>query len=148
MRKARKMEAYRGHSALTDWANKPIGSWESFWSGLLHEGRWKWWRWNNENMNFIYWNCLLFAGCRSCVLNCYDLFYIYFLRWLLGAHNDFFCKITVQRSIYYLEISNSQERLKISGWPIYSSRIIEIFVLNLRFSDVMMFTFYYQNTVE
>ena len=40
MRKARKMETCRGHSALTDWAGKPIGSWESFWSSLLHDGRW------------------------------------------------------------------------------------------------------------
>ena len=40
MRKARKMETSRGHSALTDWAGKPIGSWESFLSSLLHEGRW------------------------------------------------------------------------------------------------------------
>ena len=40
MRKARKMETCRGHSALTDWAGKPIGSWESFLSSLLHEGRW------------------------------------------------------------------------------------------------------------
>ena len=49
------------------------------------------WRWNNKNMSFIiYWNCLLFASCRSCFFNCDDLFSIYFLRWLLGAHNDFF----------------------------------------------------------
>ena len=48
-----------------------------------------------------------------------------------GTQRLFFCKITVQRSIYCLEIFNSQERLKISGWPIYSSRIIKIFLLNL-----------------
>ena len=34
VRKARKMETSRGHSALTD------GSWESFLSSLLHERRW------------------------------------------------------------------------------------------------------------
>ena len=35
-----KWRACRGCSALTDWAGKPVGSWECFWSGLLHKGMW------------------------------------------------------------------------------------------------------------
>ena len=56
-----------------------------------------------------------------------------------GAANDFFfCKVTVRRSKYCLEISKVREGLKMSGQPFHSPKIFGVFL-----PTYLRFTFYY-----